>query len=182
MILSDANIRQYIEYGRLSITPLDDAAIRPASVDLKLGPVLKVADPNADGGWRIHDLREHGPFRLYAGAFVLASTLERITLGDPLRPETCNLAGILAGKSSRAREGIQVEAAGYVDPGWDGELTFEITRFRPGEPSKLTLGMPIAQIRFEMLLAPAERPYGSDGSSHYQGSLGPVASRMAGVW
>lgn len=174
MILPDFVIRARIADGTLGVTPLAEGAVRPASVDLRLGPVLKVADPNADGGWRIHDLREQGTFRLYAGAFVLAATLERITL-------PANVAGILAGKSSRAREGIQVEAAGYVDPGWDGELTFEITRFRPGDPSKLTLGMLIAQIRFEMLLAPCERPYGSDSSSHYQGSIGPVASRVAEV-
>jgi dCTP deaminase len=169
MILSDRNIRQFIADGALSITPLSEHAIRPASVDLCLGPELKIEDRNVPGGWRVHDLREGGEYRLYHGDFVLAATLERVTLSD------C-VAGVLAGKSSRAREGIQVEAAGYVDPGWDGELTMEITRFRRGE-SKLTLGMPICQIRFELLLSPCERPYGSDGSSHYQHSVGPVVSR-----
>lgn len=172
MLLPDHIIRDYLAAGTLTIVPLMDGAIRPASVDLRLGPVLKIEDRNVEGGWREHDLRE-APYRLYHGDFVLAATLERIALPD-------TLAGILAGKSSRAREGIQVEAAGYVDPGWDGELTMEVTRFRRGE-STLTLGMPICQIRFEMLLAPAECPYGSDGTSHYQGSRGPVASRTAGV-
>lgn len=172
MILPDYIIRSSLADSSLEITPLDDTAIRPASVDLRLGPTLLIEDVNEPTGWREFDLRS-GPYRLYHGDFVLAATLERVKL-----PAT--LAGILAGKSSRAREGIQVEAAGYVDPGWDGELTMEITRFRRGE-SKLTLGMRICQIRFEMLLAPCEKPYGSDKTSHYQGSRGPVASRMVGV-
>lgn len=168
MILSDRDLRAYLADGIIEITPLADDAIRMASVDLRLGPVLMVEDLNEPTGWRTYDLRE-GPYRLYQGDFVLAATLERVRIGN-------TLAGILAGKSSRAREGIQVEAAGYVDPGWDGELTMEVTRFRRGM-STLTLGMKICQIRFETLLSPCERPYGSDGTSHYQGSRGPVPSR-----
>jgi dCTP deaminase len=169
VLLPDHLIRDYLANGTIDITPFDPAAVRPASVDLRLGPVLKIEDRNVEGGWREHDLRDSNDYRLYHGDFVLAATLERVTLPD-------TLAGILAGKSSRAREGIQIEAAGYVDPGFDGELTLEVTRFRRGE-SRLTLGMPICQIRFEMLLAPAETPYGSDRTSHYQHSIGPVTSR-----
>jgi dCTP deaminase len=172
VILSDRTIREYLEAGTLEITPLVDGTIRPASVDLRLGAWIDIADENEPGGWRHHDLRER-PFRLYHGQFVLAATLEAVTL-------PADLAGILAGKSSRAREGIQVEAAGYVDPGWSGELTIEVTRFRPGT-SILTLGMPICQIRFETLTTAAERPYGSDQTSHYQFSRGPVPSRAEAV-
>lgn len=172
MLLPDHLIRDYLEASTIEITPLGTDAIRPASVDLRLGPTLRIEDQNAEGGWRDFDLRA-ADYRLYQGEFVLAATLERVRL-----PAT--LAGILAGKSSRAREGIQVEAAGYVDPGWNGELTMEIMRFRRGE-SRLTLGMRICQIRFDLLMAACERPYGSDGSSHYQGSVGPVTSRTAEV-
>lgn len=169
MILSDRDIRAYLADGLISITPLGEDAVRPASVDLRLGALLTIADPNEPDGWRVHDLRER-PFRLYHGAFVLGHTLERIRLPNVL-------AGVLAGKSSRAREGIQVEAAGYVDPEWDGELTVEVTRFRPGT-SQLTLGVPICQIRFETLLSPCERGYGHpELKSHYQGSRGPIPSR-----
>jgi len=167
-ILSDRDIRSAIDTGEIEVVPLEDGAIRPASVDLRLGARMRIADPNEPDGWRYHDLRER-PLRLYHGSFVLAHTLETVTLPN-------DLAGVLAGKSSRAREGIQVEAAGYVDPGWSGELTIEVTRLRPGV-SVLTLGMPICQIRFETLSSPAERPYGSDRTSHYQGSRGAVPSR-----
>src|SRR5436190_19045643 len=123
-ILSDRDIRSYMADGLLNVVPLTENSVRPSSVDLRLGALVTIADPNEPDGWRVHDLRDR-PFRLYHGAFVLAHTLERVTLSD-------RVAGVLAGKSSRAREGIQVEAAGYVDPGWDGELTIEVTRLRPG--------------------------------------------------
>ncbi len=170
-VLSDQSIRAALDDDRIRIVPCLDGSIRPASVDLHLGPWLDVADENEPTGWRRYDLRER-PFRLYQGQFVLAATLECVTL-------PADLAGVLAGKSSRAREGIQVEAAGYVDPGWSGELTIEVTRFRPGT-STLEFGMAICQIRFETLSSPALAPYGSDCTSHYQFSKGPVASRTAG--
>lgn len=168
VILNDGAIRLYMAERGLVVRPLGEHAIRPASIDLRLGALLQIADVNEPDGWRVHDLRE-SPYRLMHGAFVLGHTLEWVEI-----PPT--LAGVLAGKSSRAREGIQVEAAGYVDPGWRGELTVEIAKLRPGT-SLLTLGMPICQLRVEMLLAPAEAPYGSDETSHYQNSRGPVPSR-----
>jgi dCTP deaminase len=172
VILSDSNIRTYLAEGKLAIVPLGDDAIRPASVDLRLGPLLTIPDPNSPDGWRTHDLRE-APYRLYQGGFVLGHTLEWIELPPWL-------AGVLAGKSSRAREGLIVESAGYVDPGWRGEVTVEMANLAPA-PFILTDGTPIAQIRLEMLLTPAERDYSHpEMRSHYQDSRGPVPSRMGG--
>lgn len=167
-ILSDRTIREYLAAGTLEITPLGEGAVRPASVDLRLGPTLLVRDPNAPNGWREHDLRE-SPFRLFPGMLVLGATLERVRLPS-------DLAGVVAGKSSRAREGLIVESAGYVDPSWYGDLTVEMTKLGP-DYLLLELGMPICQIRFETLTTAAELPYGSDQTSHYQGSRGPVPSR-----
>lgn len=172
MILPDSILREYLADGRLVVRPLGEDVVRPASIDLRLGALLTIADANAPDGWRVHDLRE-APYRLMPGAFVLGHTLEWVEIPD-------FLAGVLAGKSSRAREGIQVEAAGYCDPGWQGELTVEIAMFRPG-CALLTLGMSICQLRVEMLLTACERPYGSDATSHYQGSHGPVPSRLLEV-
>lgn len=171
-VLADRDIRNYLADGTLTITPLDPSQIQPASVDLCLGPLLLIPDPHEDGGYRQHDLRERS-YRLYQHDFVLGATLETIGL-----PNT--LTAVLAGKSSRAREGIQVECAGWVDPGWYGELTFEITRFRRGHVD-LHLGMAIAQIVFQATLSPADRPYGHpDLKSKYQNSRGPVPSRAGG--
>lgn len=171
MILSDLNIRAALEEGRLVVIPLAPDAIRPASIDLRLGPLLTIPDPNSEDGWRTHDLRE-APYRLYRGSFILGHTLEWIEVPD-------DLAGVLAGKSSRAREGLLVESAGYVDPGWKGELTLEMLNLAP-IVCILSVGLLIAQIRFETLMTPAERLYGHpDLHSHYQGSRGAVPSRAA---
>ncbi len=167
-VLSDADIRAALASGHLVVTPLAEQAIRPASVDLRLGPLLTIPDPNSEDGWRTHDLRE-APYRLYQGGFVLGHTLEWIEV-----PNT--LAGVLAGKSSRAREGWVLENAGWVDPGWKGELTLELSNLAPGHVMAI-VSMLIGQIRLEMLTSPCEQPYGSDQTSRYQGSRGPVPSR-----
>jgi dCTP deaminase len=167
MILTDAAIRDQIKHGRIVVRPLGERAIQPASCDLRLGPVLKVAGV---AGYRTHHLIDDGPFWLSQFTFLLASTLEWIEVPD-------DLAGILAGKSTRARQGIVLENAGYVDPCWRGELTLELFHLSP-RPVLLEHGMAIGQIRFEMLTGRCEAPYGNDGvGSHYQNSRGPVEAR-----
>lgn len=165
-ILSDRDIHDRQVTDTL-ITPLGDGCLQPSSVDLRLGPKLLIATPD---GFREHHLSDDGPYRLHQHTFLLAATLEWVEVPS-------DLVGVLVGKSSRAREGIQVEAAGFVDSGWRGNLTLEITNLSPMKV-ELQLGMKIAQIRFEMLSSPSLLPYGSDGlGSHYQGSRGPVESR-----
>lgn len=166
-VLSDLSIRAYLDAGRISISPLFPEAIQPASYDVHLGRVLKILEPGHRV--RLHDLIDDGPFALYRGVFLLAHTLETLTLPD-------DLIAILAGKSSLAREGLRVEDAGYVDCGWRGELTCEVDNRAP-DPISLVLGMPFAQLRFHRMTTSAERPYGSPGVGHYQGSVGPVESR-----
>lgn len=171
-VLSDASIRAALADGTLAIHPLGEDAIRPASVDLRLGALLTIADPNEPDGWRVHDLREMS-YRLFRGVFVLGHTLETVTISD-------SLVGVLAGKSSRAREGLIVESAGFVDSGWSGELTMEMATLHPAG-NRLVLGQPICQIHFSTLTTLCERPYGhADLKSHYQGSTGPVPSRACG--
>jgi len=151
----------------LVVRPTSPTMLQPASLDLRLGPKLLVATPD---GFVPHHLIDDGPFRLDHDRFVLGATLEFVAI--PL-----DLAGMLMGKSSRAREGIQIESAGYVDPGWRGELTLEIKMMSP-IPTRLVIGMPIAQLRLEELVSPALNGYGSRRvQSHYQNSSGPVPSR-----
>lgn len=164
MILQDTAIRLRIDTGHIVIRPLAENAVQPASVDLRLGRTILVAQYK---GYREHDLIDQGVLHLSQGMFVLAATLEWIELPP-------SLAGVLAGKSTRARQGLILESAGYVDPGWKGELTLELANLSP-RPIPLVHGMTIGQIRFELLYGVCERPYGSDGvGSHYQGSAGPV--------
>lgn len=167
-ILSDTDILARISDGSIAVRPLAENAVQPASVDIRLGPVLKIAEYR---GHRIHHLVDDGPFWMSQFSFILASTLEWV--------ETGQLAGVLAGKSTRAREGLILENAGYVDPGWRGELTLELFALSP-RPVLLTHGMLIGQIRFETLSSDCTRLYGSDGlGSHYQLSKGPVVLEVA---
>lgn len=161
MILSDSAIEKRLLDGSLVIEPLAIGSIQPASVDLRLGNLIKIATPD---GYRDHDLAVDGQYRLKPMDFVLGATFEYVEI-----PRT--LVGILVGKSSRAREGIQVEAAGYVDPGWRGNLTLEIAHLSP-LPAVLFSGMPICQLRLERIDGTVEHPY----NGHYQDSVGPIES------
>jgi len=167
VILPEDQIRYQIESGQAVVRPLSEDAYQPASLDLRLGRVLKVAEYR---GHRVHDLMDDGPFYLSQFVFALGATLEWVEVPT-------HLAAILAGKSSLARQGMVLESAGYVDPGWRGELTLEMFNLSP-RPVRLEHGMKIGQIRFEFLFSRCERPYGSAGlNSHYQDSTGPVESR-----
>ncbi len=111
------------------------------------------------------------PFMLHPGEFVLGSTLERVSVPD-------DLVARLEGKSSLGRLGLLIHStAGYVDAGWDGQLTLELSNVA-NLPITLYPGMKIGQISFVKMTTAADRPYGSsDLGSKYRGQEGPKASR-----
>ena len=112
------------------------------------------------------------PFVLHPGEFVLGSTLERVALPH-------DLVARLEGKSSLGRLGLLIHStAGYVDPGWDGFLTLELSNVA-NLPITIYPRMKIGQISFFRLTTPADVPYGSTSAkSKYQGQRGPTASRF----
>lgn len=170
MILSDRDLRTALEARHLAVTPLGANAIQPNSIDVRLGPALKVSTPD---GFVPHHLIDNGPLRLHQGMFILGATLERIELDD-------TLSAVIEGRSSRAREGIWMPT-GVVDAGWRGELTLEILIVGPLPHRWLINGMQIGQVIVSPLSSRCERPYGSDGlGSRYQNGVGPVESR-AGI-
>jgi dCTP deaminase len=182
MVLSDRTIKEEIAKGRIVIAPLDPSCIQPASVDLHLDNKLLVfrtwhhpfyidVKQNTDGLSEPVEIGKDKPFLLNAGEFVLASTLESITLPD-------DIVARLEGKSSLGRIGLLIHStAGYVDPGWQGHLTLELSNVAK-LPVTLYYKMPIGQISFLNLTSPAERVYGSPNlGSKYQGQIGPVATR-----
>ncbi|HEY5639245.1 MAG TPA: dCTP deaminase [Dehalococcoidia bacterium] len=182
-VLSDRTIREEIEKGRIVIDPLDDGAVQPASVDLRLSGLFRVfrssSKPFIDVRQPVDDLTElveigaDEPFVIQPGTFFLGSTLETVTL-----PE--DIVGRVDGKSSLGRLGLLVHAtAGYIDPGWTGRLTLELSN-QSQMPIALYRGMRIAQISFLRLSTPVDRPYGSPGlGSKYQGQTGPTPSRIS---
>jgi dCTP deaminase len=182
-VLSDRSIKKALADGRLGIEPLDEQAIQPASVDLRLDGVFRVfrttSRPYVDVAQDVDDLTElveispEEPFVIHPGSFCLGSTLETITIPN-------DIVARVDGKSSLGRLGLLVHAtAGYVDPGWTGKLTLELSN-QSQMPIALYYGMRIAQISFLELTTPVDRPYGSaELGSKYQGQTGPTPSRIS---
>jgi dCTP deaminase len=182
MILSDRSIREEIEAGRVEIDPFDPACVQPSSVDLHVDRSFRVFHNHRyaliDVRREMADLTdmvevpETEPFILHPGEFVLGSTLERVRLPD-------DLVARLEGKSSLGRLGLLIHStAGYVDPGWDGYLTLELSNVA-NLPITIYPGMKIGQISFFRLTTKADAPYGSsEAGSKYQGQRGPTASRF----
>ena len=117
-------------------------------------------------------IADDDPFMLHPGEFVLGSTLEHVEVPD-------DLVARLEGKSSLGRIGLLIHStAGYVDPGWKGHLTLELSNVS-SLPVTLYHRMKIGQISFLELSTPAERVYGSaELGSKYQGQVEPTASRI----
>jgi dCTP deaminase len=181
MVLSDRTILQLIGEGRIGIEPFDPTDVQPSSVDLHLGADFQVfrnsryayIDPSLEqaGLTERVDASPDEPFVLHPGEFVLGTTLERVTLPD-------DIVARLEGKSSLGRLGLLIHStAGYVDPGWDGRLTLELSNVA-NLPIVLTPGMEVGQISFSQMTTPVDRPYGSPGlGSHYQGQHEATPSR-----
>ena len=182
-VLSDRTIREELSAGSIVVEPLDDNAIQPASIDLRLDDTFRIfivtTRHYVDVREPVDDLTElvtithDQPFILQPGAFCLAATLETITLPD-------DLVARVDGRSSLGRLGLLVHAtAGYVDPGWTGKLTLELSN-QSQMPIALYYGMRISQISFFTLSSPVDRPYGSLGlRSKYRGQTGPTPSRIS---
>ena len=182
MILSDTTIREEIAAGRIGIEPFDDSCVQPSSVDLHVDNAFRVfhnaRHPFIDVRKQMDDLTElvevdgDRPFILHPGEFVLGSTAECVRIPD-------DMVARLEGKSSLGRLGLLIHStAGYVDPGWDGYLTLELSNVA-NLPITIYAGMKIGQISFFQLTTPAAKPYGSaEAGSKYQGQRGPTASKF----
>lgn len=181
MVLSDKSIKDALLAGRIRIDPLDPDDIQPSSVDVHLAARFRVFRnsryPYIDPGREQNGLMElveastEEPFVLHPGEFVLGATTERIALPD-------DVVARLEGKSSLGRLGLLIHStAGYVDPGWEGTLTLELSNVA-NLPIVLTPGMSIGQVSFFQMTTPVERPYGTPGlGSRYQGQVDPTPSR-----
>jgi len=181
MILSDRTIREELAAGRIAIEPLGEGCVQPSSVDLHVDRFFRVFRNHS---LRAIDVREDqeeltelveiapdGVLMLHPGEFVLGSTVERVRLPD-------DLVGRLEGKSSLGRLGLLIHStAGFVDAGWNGYLTLELSNVA-NLPITVYAGMKIGQISFLKMTSAAETPYGSGLlGSKYQNQRGPTPSR-----
>ena len=180
-VLSDHSIREEVAAGRLVIDPFEDRLVQPASIDLRLGREFRVfrnyrlayidVKQEMPQLTELEIIEDAVPFILHPGEFVLAVTIERVEIPP-------DLVGRLDGKSSLGRLGLIVHStAGFVDPGFKGRLTLELTNVA-NLPITLYYAMPVSQISFSQLTTPADVPYGSEETgSKYQGQSGPESSR-----
>jgi dCTP deaminase len=189
MILSDRTVRQLVAQGRIGIDPLPpDHHFQPATVDITLsdrflfprelrslgGPRVAVVDTYLVPDDLMEEVSGRESVSLSPGQFVLASTVERLTLPH-------DIVARVEGRSSLGRLGLLIHStAGFVDPGWrDGQITLELSNVAPWA-LVLHAGMRIGQIAFEHLDRPARRCYGDLGlRSRYQAQDGPTASRFS---
>jgi len=182
MILSDVSIRAAIELGRIVIDPFDPVMVQPSSIDVRVDRYFRVFEnhrypfidpklPQDDLTKEVTTDMDH-PFMLHPGEFVLGSTLESVRLGN-------DIVARLEGKSSLGRLGLLIHStAGFVDPGFEGYLTLELSNVAT-LPIAIYPGMKIGQLSFYELSTAAEHPYGSRGAhSKYQGQRGPTPSKM----
>ena len=181
MVLSDRTIAARIADGSIGIDPYDDALLQPSSVDVRVDRLFRVFHNNRypfiDVKVEQEELTElvtvddDHPFVLHPGEFVLGSTLERIRLPD-------DLVARLEGKSSLGRLGLLIHStAGFIDPGWDGHVTLELSNVA-NLPITIYPGMKIGQISFMQMTEPAATPYGASAlGSKYRGQEGPTPSR-----
>ena len=171
MIFSDHDIKQAIRLDEIRVEPYNEAAVQPASIDVRLGrvfwrfrkrglrPVTPVIDPAED----IKHLmfRQDTPeLEIQPQGLVLGVTLEKITLMD-------TVVARVEGKSSLGRMGLVVHAtAGFIDPGFQGYITLEFFNMAPF-PIKLRAGMWIAQLAFSPLVTRCDVAYGEERGSRY---------------
>lgn len=181
MLLSDRDILARVAAGDIRLDPFAEALVQPASVDVRLDRYFRLFDNHRYASidpaeeqpdlTRVVEVDPDEAFVLHPGEFVLASTLETVTLAT-------DLAARVEGKSSLGRLGLLTHAtAGFVDPGFSGHVTLELSNVAT-LPIKLWPGMKIGQLCFFALSSPALHPYGDAArGSHYQGQRGPTESR-----
>jgi dCTP deaminase len=182
MVLSDRTIKEEIAKGRIVIEPLNPDCIQPASIDVHLDKKILVFKPQRRPAYidirrsmdhlnELVELDEDNAFFINPGELILASTFESVTLPD-------DIVGRLEGKSSLGRIGLLINStAGYVDPGWQGHLTIEVSNVAK-LPITLYYKMKIGQMSFLRLTTPVDRLYGADElGSKYKGQVEPTASK-----
>ena len=185
-ILSDQDIIKYLDEGKITIEPLEDPSrqIQPSSVDLRIGNEFKgfriirkpCIDPldksDLESYMESFHLEQGEAFIIHPGEFALATTYEAVKLPD-------DLVARVEGRSSMGRLGITMHVtAGYIDPGFEGKITLEISNIGK-MPVALYTGQRVCQIVFETMTTPSLRPYGHpERDSKYMGQDKPVTSKI----
>ena len=171
MILSDKTIIKMIGEKTLKIEPLTEEQIQPASVDIRLGRTFSIVDDTPSGVITLENEIKYktittDTFLIMPGQFVLATTMEYFELPN-------NLTAFVEGRSSLGRMGLFIQNAGWVDPGFKGEITLELYNANKCA-IELKAGRRVGQLVFAAMDEDALNPY----NGKYQGQKGATGSRV----
>lgn len=171
MILSDKTILKMLDEKSLVINPVTKEQIQPASVDIRLGNTFSVVDDTPSNIITLESQISYktittDTYLIMPGEFVLATTMEYFELPD-------NLTAFVEGRSSLGRMGLFIQNAGWVDPGFKGEITLELYNANRCA-IELKAGRRVGQLVFAEMDVPAINPY----NGKYQGQMGATGSRV----
>lgn len=171
MILSDRTLTSMISEGSLVVEPIRENSIQPASVDCHLGNHFLVVEDRQmhtielDGEILYREI-ESDEIIIPPQSFLLATTEEYIELPD-------NMTAFVEGRSSIGRIGLFIQNAGWVDPGFKGQITLELFNAN-SLPIKLQAGRRICQLVFCKMDQQAMNPY----NGKYQGQRRTTGSKV----
>lgn len=171
MILSDKTILKMIEEGTLKISPLEEGQVQPASVDIRLGNTFSIVEDSPSGIITLENEIKYktittDTYILLPNQFVLATTMEYFDLPN-------DLTAFVEGRSSLGRMGLFIQNAGWVDPGFKGEITLELYNANRCA-IELKAGRRVGQLVFAKMDDEALNPY----NGKYQGQTGATGSRV----
>ena len=155
----------------LLIEPIEEEQIQPASVDIRLGNTFSIVEDSPNGIITMQNEISYKTIQtdkyiLLPGQFVLATTLEYFVMPN-------DLTAFVEGRSSLGRMGLFIQNAGWVDPGFEGEITLEL--FNANRCAiELQAGRRVGQLVFAQLDDIALNPY----KGKYQGQKGATGSRV----
>lgn len=171
MILSDKTLMKMIEDKELIVEPLEKEQIQPASVDIRLGNTFSIVEDTSTGIINLENEIKYktittDSYILLPNQFVLATTMEYFDLPD-------DLTAFVEGRSSLGRMGLFIQNAGWVDPGFKGEITLELYNANRCA-IELKAGRRVGQLVFAKMDDTALNPY----NGKYQGQKGATGSRV----
>ena len=171
MILSDKTLTKMLEEKTLVVEPIEEGQIQPASIDIRLGNTFSIVEDTSTGIINLENEIKYKTIKsdsyiLLPNQFVLATTMEYFDLPD-------DLTAFVEGRSSLGRMGLFIQNAGWVDPGFKGEITLEL--FNANRCAiELKAGRRVGQLVFAKMDDTALNPY----NGKYQGQRDATGSRV----
>ena len=171
MILSDKTLMKMLEEKELVVEPIEKEQIQPASIDIRLGNTFSIVEDTSTGIINLENEIKYktitsDTYILLPNQFVLATTMEYFDLPD-------DLTAFVEGRSSLGRMGLFIQNAGWVDPGFKGEITLELYNANRCA-IELKAGRRVGQLVFAKMDDKATNPY----NGKYQGQRGATGSRV----